>query len=168
MSVALLPGRFQPFHRGHVAIAQAVVTDGHELIVMIGSAQEEVTWENPFSASERREMVSAGLAAANLEPKAIVAVEDVNDNNRWVSHSIAQLPPFDYVYSANSLVQRLFREADYSVTAVQLQNRQVWEGAAIRQALAVDEAWEAALQPEIVVLVRRFGGPERLRKLAPE
>jgi len=48
MSVALLPGRFQPFHRGHVAIAQAVVTDGHELIVMIGSAQEEVTWENPF------------------------------------------------------------------------------------------------------------------------
>ncbi|MEC9254132.1 MAG: nicotinate-nucleotide adenylyltransferase, partial [Candidatus Thermoplasmatota archaeon] len=121
-----------------------------------------------FSASERREMVSVGLATANLEPKAIVAVEDVNDYNRWVSHSIAQLPPFDYVYSANSLVLRLFREADYSVTAVQLQNRQVWEGAAIRQALAVDEAWEAALQPEIVMLVRRFGGPERLRELAPE
>ncbi|HIH79530.1 MAG: nicotinamide-nucleotide adenylyltransferase [Candidatus Poseidoniia archaeon] len=168
MSVALLPGRFQPFHRGHVAIAQTVVTDGHELIVMIGSAQEEVTWENPFSASERREMVSAGLTAANLETKAIVAIGDVNDNSRWVSHTIAQLPPFDYVYSANSLVQRLFREADYSVSTVELQNRQVWEGAAIRQALAADEAWETALQPEIVALVRRFGGPERLRKLAPK
>ena len=28
MSVALLPGRFQPFHRGHVAIVQAAVADG--------------------------------------------------------------------------------------------------------------------------------------------
>ncbi|MEC8878030.1 MAG: adenylyltransferase/cytidyltransferase family protein, partial [Candidatus Thermoplasmatota archaeon] len=86
MSVALLPGRFQPFHRGHVAIAQAIVTDGHELIVMIGSAQEEVTWENPFSASERREMVSAGLTEANLETTEIVEIEYVNDNSRWVSH----------------------------------------------------------------------------------
>ena len=168
MSVALLPGRFQPFHRGHVVIAQAVVADGHELLVIIGSAQEAVTWENPFSAGERREMVSAGLAVANLEPKAIVTVEDVNDDDRWVAHTIAQLPPFDCVYSANSLVQRLFREAGYSVTAVELQNRQAWEGAAIRQALAAGEAWEAALQPEVAALVRRYGGPERLRSLAPK
>ena len=168
MSLALLPGRFQPFHRGHVAIAQAVVADGHELLVMIGSAQEAVTWENPFSAGERREMVSAGLAVANLEPKAIVTVEDVNDDDRWVAHTIAQLPPFDCVYSANSLVQRLFREAGYPVTVVELQNRQAWEGAAIRQALAAGEVWEAALQPEVAALVRRYGGPERLRSLAPK
>ena len=168
MSVALLPGRFQPFHRGHVAIVQAAVADGHELLVMIGSAQEAVTWENPFSAGERREMVSAGLAAASIEPRAVVAVEDVNDDGRWVAHTIAQLPPFDCVYSANSLVQRLFREAGYPVTAMELQNRQVWEGAAIRQALAAGEAWEAALQPEVAALVRRYGGPERLRSLAPE
>ena len=168
MSVALLPGRFQPFHRGHVAIVQAAVTDGHELLVMIGSAQEAVTWENPFSAGERREMVSAGLATASIEPRAVVAVKDINDDGRWVAHTITQLPHFDCVYSANSLVKRLFREAGYPVTAMELQNRQVWEGAAIRQALAAGEAWEAALQPEVAALVRRYGGPERLRSLAPK
>lgn len=62
MSVALLPGRFQPFHRGHLAIAQTAVADGHELLVMIGSAQEAATWENPFSAGERREMIATGMA----------------------------------------------------------------------------------------------------------
>ena len=168
MSVALLPGRFQPFHRGHVAIAQAVVADGHELLVMIGSAQEVVTWENPFSAGERREMVSAGLAAASIEPRAVVAVEDINDDGRWVAHVIAWLGPFDCVYSANTLVQRLSHEAGYPVTAVELQNRQSWEGAAIRQALAAAGEWEAALQPEVAALVHRYGGPERLRSLAPK
>ena len=168
MSIALLPGRFQPFHRGHVTIARAAIDAGHELLMMIGSAQEAVTWENPFSAGERHEMVVAGLAAVGIEPKAILAVEDVNDDGRWVAHTITQLPHFDCVYSANSLVKRLFREAGYPVTAVELQNRQAWEGAAIRQALAAGEAWEAALQPEVAALVRRYGGPERLRSLAPE
>ncbi|MAH17267.1 MAG: nicotinate-nucleotide adenylyltransferase [Euryarchaeota archaeon] len=167
MSVALLPGRFQPFHRGHVAIAQAAVADGHELLVMIGSAQEAGTWENPFSADERREMVAAGMAAAGLAPRAIMAVEDLNDYDRWVAHVVARLGPFDCVYSANTLVQRLFGAAGYPVIAPELQNRRAWEGAAIRQALAAAGAWEAALQPEVAALVRGYGGPERLRALAP-
>lgn len=167
MSVALLPGRFQPFHRGHVAIAQEAVADGHELLVMIGSAQEAATWENPFSAGERREMVATGMAAAGLAPRTIVAVADINDYDRWVAHVIARLGPFDCVYSANALVQRLFSAAGYPVTAPELQNRRAWEGAAIRRALAGAGDWEAALQPEVAALVQRYGGPERLRALAP-
>ena len=167
MSVALLPGRFQPFHRGHLAIAQAAVADSHELLVMIGSAQEAVTWENPFSAGERHAMVVAGMTAAGLSPRAIVAVEDLNDYDRWVAHVVAQLGQFDCVYSANALVQRLFGAAGYPVIAPELQNRQAWKGAAIRQALAVAGAWETALQPEVAALVQRYGGPERLRSLAP-
>ena len=167
MSVALLPGRFQPFHRGHLAIAQTAVTDGHELLVMIGSAQESATWENPFSAGERREMVATGMAAAGLAPRAIVAVADLNDYDRWVAHVVARLGPFDCVYSANALVQRLFGAAGYRVIAPELQNRREWEGSAIRQALAAAGAWETALQPEVAALVQRYGGPERLRSLAP-
>ena len=167
MSVALLPGRFQPFHRGHLAIAQTAVTDGHELLVMIGSAQESVTWENPFSAGERREMVATGMAAAGLAPQAIVAVADLNDYDRWVAHVVARLGPFDCVYSANALVQQLFGAAGYHIVAPELQNRQEWEGGAIRQALAAAGAWETALQPEVAALVLRYGGPERLRSLAP-
>ena len=167
MSVALLPGRFQPFHRGHLAIAQTAVADGHGLLVMIGSAQESVTWENPFSAGERREMVATGMAAAGLAPQAIVAVADLNDYDRWVAHVVAQLGAFDCVYSANALVQRLFGAAGYHIVAPELQNRQEWEGGAIRQALAAAGAWETALQPEVAALVLRYGGPERLRSLAP-
>ncbi len=179
MSVALLPGRFQPFHRGHLAIAQTAVADGHELLVMIGSAQEAATWENPFSAGERREMVATGMAAAGLAPRAIVAVADLNDYDRWVAHVVARLGPFDCVYSAvigggllgleaaNALVQRLFGAAGYRVIAPELQNRREWEGGSIRQALAAAGAWETALQPEVAALVQRYGGPERLRSLAP-
>ena len=80
----------------------------------------------------------------------------------------SQLGPFDCVYSANVLVQRLFGAAGYPVTAPELQNRRAWEGAAIRRALAGGGDWEAALQPEVAALVQRYGGPERLRALARE
>jgi len=42
------------------------------------------------------------------------------------------------------------------------------QDAAIRQALAAAGEWEAALQPEVAALVHRYGGPERLRSLAPK
>ena len=43
MKKALILGRFQPLHRGHLSLFEAVIDDGYELLVGIGSSIEKRT-----------------------------------------------------------------------------------------------------------------------------
>ena len=45
---ALFIGRFQPFHNGHLNVIKTLLENHKEVVVVIGSAQEENTAENPF------------------------------------------------------------------------------------------------------------------------
>ncbi|HDH28034.1 MAG TPA: nicotinamide-nucleotide adenylyltransferase, partial [Euryarchaeota archaeon] len=50
---ALLIGRFQPFHKGHLAVIKKILSEADELIIVVGSSQHRGAVENPFSADER-------------------------------------------------------------------------------------------------------------------
>ena len=54
---ALLIGRFQPFHKGHLAVIKKILGEADELIIVVGSSQHRDVVENPFSAEERVEMI---------------------------------------------------------------------------------------------------------------
>ena len=45
-------------------------------------------------------------------------------------------------------------------------NREVWEGAAIRQAMTEGDEWEEAIPPQIVDMIRDLNVIERLKNLA--
>ena len=49
---AFFIGRFQPFHRGHLAMVRRILETNDEIIVGIGSAQYSHTGEN--RSEERR------------------------------------------------------------------------------------------------------------------
>lgn len=51
----IYPGRFQPFHLGHLEVLKWGLNKVDELIVLVGSAQESHTLTNPFTAGERIE-----------------------------------------------------------------------------------------------------------------
>ena len=51
-------GRFQPYHLGHQAVLESISEEMDEIVVVIGSAQESHTIDNPFTAGERMEMIS--------------------------------------------------------------------------------------------------------------
>ena len=46
--VGLYVGRFQPFHNGHLSIVKEGLAHCARLILVIGSAQESGTEQNPF------------------------------------------------------------------------------------------------------------------------
>lgn len=48
-------GRFQPVHRGHEALIDAALWNSDHALVVIGSAQENGTARNPFTAQEREQ-----------------------------------------------------------------------------------------------------------------
>jgi nicotinamide mononucleotide adenylyltransferase len=45
-------------------------------------------------------------------------------------------------------------------------NREVWEGAAIRQAMTEGDEWEGAIPPQIVDMIYHLNVIERLKNLA--
>ena len=158
-------GRFQPFHLGHLRLIEAVKEDNLELMICIGSAQKGRTKDNPFTTEERKIMVEAVVSRLDCKYQ-IYEIPDVNNNDLYVSHLETFVPEFDTVYSGNSLVLKLFKAAGYRTVMPEMVNREVWEGAAIRQAMTEDDEWETAVPLQIVDIIRDLNGIEKLQNLA--
>ena len=165
MKKGLILGRFQPFHLGHLRLIEAVNDDNLEPIICIGSAQEGRTKDNPFTTEERRIMVEAVVSRLDCEYQ-IYEIPDVNNNDLYVSHLETFVPDFDTVYSGNSLVLKLFKATGYRIVMPEMVNRDVWEGAAIRQAMMVGDEWETAVPPQIVDIIHDLNVIEKLQNLA--
>ena len=65
-------GRFQPYHLGHQAVLEKIAEEMDEIVIVIGSAQESHTAENPFTSGERMEMIYAALGKGDLRKRCIV------------------------------------------------------------------------------------------------
>jgi nicotinamide-nucleotide adenylyltransferase len=163
----LFVGRFQPFHRGHLAVVRQVLRERPEadLLLAIGSAEQSFTWENPFTAGERFEMIERALREAGLGRVAIVPVADIQRHAQWVRYLEALLPAFDRVYSHNRLTELLFARAGYRVDRPAYVERRRFEGVRIRRALARGRAWRAAVPPAVARYLVAIDAPARLRLL---
>jgi nicotinamide-nucleotide adenylyltransferase len=165
MKKGLILGRFQPFHFGHLKLIESIVNDKVLPLICIGSAQYSHTVDNPFTVKERKEMIMAVLQSLNCEYE-IFEIPDINNYDLYVSHLETFVPIFDQIYSGNPIVQRLFDEAGYKVVKLQMFNREVWEGSAIRLAMREGGDWESAVPNQIVEIIQRIAGTERLKTLS--
>ena len=165
MKKALILGRFQPLHLGHLNVIHEVMKEGLLPIIGIGSSQEGNTANNPFTSKERMEMVRTIMDGLDKAYE-IYNIPDINDNDKYVTHLETFIPEFDYIYSGNPLVQRLFKEAGHHVVSPEFVNREVWEGSSIRQAMTEGDDWEQAVPPQIVDKIHTLNGTERLKRLS--
>lgn len=162
----LLIGRFQPFHKGHVYVVKEILKDVDEIIIVIGSAQLSHGLENPFTAGERLMMVSKGLEENGVRRHYIIPIPDVNNNSLWVSHVRSHTPPFDRVYSGNTLVKRLFKEVGIEVETPPMFNREEYSGTAIRRRMLEGKKWEHLVPSGVIEVIKEVRGVERIRDLA--
>ncbi|HZY92527.1 MAG TPA: nicotinamide-nucleotide adenylyltransferase [Thermoplasmata archaeon] len=167
MGRGLLVGRFQPFHLGHLAVVTGLRTQrpGDPLLLGIGSAQLSYTWQNPFTAGERAEMIERALREAGVGECPTLPVVDIDRHSLWVAHLETLLPPFDRVYTNNPLTRLLFERAGYTVESPPLVNRTAFEGERIRTQMASNEEWATAVPPAVAAYLREIGGEARLRLL---
>ncbi len=163
----LLVGRFQPFHRGHLAVVRELRTarPAAPLLIGIGSAEESYTWKNPFTAGERFEMIVRALDEAEIGGVEVVPIADIRRHALWVAYLEALLPSFDRVYTNNPLTRVLFERAGYNVESPTLVDRRRFEGKRIRARLAVGRGWQELLPPAVARYLATISAPERLRLL---
>ena len=165
MKKGLILGRFQPFHYGHLELIKSIIENEIEPLICIGSAQYSHTDENPFTVEERKKMIDTIMENINCE-YSIFEIPDINNYDLYVSHLEKFVPDFDYVYSGNPIVQKLFGNAGYDIIKLKMINREVWKGSAIRQAMKEDDDWESAVPSQIVEIIHNINGTERLKILS--
>lgn len=83
-SAAVVIGRFQPVHNGHLALLREALACAPRVIVLLGSAHQARSPRHPFSWTERAEMLSLALTPAERERVDVVPLRDLYDETRWV------------------------------------------------------------------------------------
>ena len=56
-------GRFQPLHQGHLRTIGQALELAAKLIIIVGSARQSRSYENPWSFAEREQLIRACLPA---------------------------------------------------------------------------------------------------------
>ena len=87
--VAVVIGRFQPFHNGHLALLQRGLAIAPRCVVVLGSAHQARTPKNPFTVDERAEMIRLALPEADRARIHFLPQRDCYDDRRW-QHQVHQ------------------------------------------------------------------------------
>lgn len=83
--VAVVIGRFQPFHQAHAGLLQLALASAPKVVVVLGSAFHARSAKNPFTWQERQAMIQSTLSAEDAARVSFVAVRDYYDDNCWAS-----------------------------------------------------------------------------------
>lgn len=160
-------GRFQPVHKGHVALLQRALEDCQEVVVGIGSATARTSLRNPFSAAERRQMIGACFPAEVASGRLrIVDVPDLNNPPKWVEHVLAITGPIDRVFGNDDDTLGLFEVANLPIQRPGLVDRERFQANHIRVQLAEDDpSWRKAVPLAVAALLEQWGAGRRLRGL---
>ncbi len=163
---ALYLGRFNPPHIGHQKVLEYILDqqDIDEIIVLIGSGEKAYSLKNPFTGGERVEMMTKLVQSSfDLSKFYIIAIPDINRNTIWPAHVIDLVPPFDVIYTNNSLVQQLFQNlSNKQVRETPLIERDKYSGKIIRNNIVNGKKWKHLVPSEVYSLIKKYGGVERI------
>ncbi|WP_338604766.1 nicotinamide-nucleotide adenylyltransferase [Sulfolobus tengchongensis] len=163
----LYPGRFQPFHLGHLNVVKWSLERVDELIILVGSAQESHTVSNPFTAGERIEMIRNALRESGIDLSRIyiIPVPDILMNNVWAYHVSTYTPKFEVVFARNPLVIRIFKEAGYKVEIPPPFDREKFNSTYIRRLIILNDNWSELVPKAVHKYILEIRGDQRLKEI---
>lgn len=109
MSAIIFPGRFQPFHNGHLMVVQGMMKISDNVIIVICDGKGGGA-DDPFTVDQRREMISSALLSADILDATIAVVKDAESDESWAHHVLdaAGNPADAVVWSGNENVRKIF------------------------------------------------------------
>lgn len=78
-------GRFQPFHIGHQAVIERALTMANEVVVMVGSAGKPRSSKNPWTFSERAEVILKSNPEAVGRINVVPLYDKTYNDPAWVA-----------------------------------------------------------------------------------
>ena len=135
-----------------------------EVIVCVAASQLSYTISNPFSSGERIEMILRSIK--ELRDKVIVLTSpNTESNSFWVENIIDTFPPFEKVYTNNTLVRLLWEKRGYKVSEVKFYQKEEFNGTLIRKLISLDKEWGNLVPVEIRNYIKEIGGDKRIKEI---
>jgi nicotinamide-nucleotide adenylyltransferase len=174
--LAHVHGRFQPFHREHLAYAAWAADGAEELIVGVTNAEpahvrpETADGErddpkhNPFEYHERHRMIRAAIDAAAFECPVRIMPFPINRPELWTHYA-----PSDAVHYVNVLEEwhrvKVRRLDEHGRAVVTKEGTRTVSGTDIRERMAADDPWRKLVPAGVAEVIEAIDGVERVREL---
>jgi bifunctional NMN adenylyltransferase/nudix hydrolase len=176
--VAVLIGRFQPFHRGHLHLLETALDRADHVLILLGSHRCAPDTRNPWSSEEREEMIRASLPESLQERVEFLPLRDhLYSDNLWLAEVQQKVTSTTREGDRVLLVgHRKDRSSYYLELFPQWEREDVpmrgdIHSTAIREAFfsgAAEEIWAADLPPAVQTLLTAYRSTGRYRWLAEE
>ena len=161
----LLIGRFQPFHLGHLDAVLFGLSRAENLFICIGSSNKSNERKNPFSAEERREMITLSIEPSITDRIKIFDIPDVGDHEKWTFEIDKTVPKYDVVFTNDEFTRTLFEKREISVISVILKDREKFSGTNIRNLITEDKNWRDLVPQGTRNVLDSINAKERLKNL---
>jgi nicotinamide-nucleotide adenylyltransferase len=161
----LLIGRFQPFHLGHLDAVLFGLSRVENLFICIGSSNKSNERKNPFSAEERREMITLSIEPSITDRIKIFDIPDVGDHEKWTFEIDKTVPKYDVVFTNDEFTKTLFEKRKISVISVVLKDREKFSGTNIRNLITEDKNWRDLVPQGTRNVLDIINAKERLKNL---
>ncbi|MEO0918080.1 MAG: NUDIX domain-containing protein [Pseudomonadota bacterium] len=88
VTVSVIIGRFQPFHKGHMKLFTSAQSTSDQTLVLIGSAFRPRTEKNAFKWSERATFIQQAVKAAGINQPitCLPLVDTLYDDRTWAGN----------------------------------------------------------------------------------
>ena len=161
----LLIGRFQPFHLGHLDAVLFGLSRVENLFICIGSSNKSNERKNPFSAEERREMITLSIEPSITDRIKIFDIPDVGDHEKWTFEIDKIVPKYDVIFTNDEFTKTLFEKRKISVISVVLKDREKFSGTNIRNLITEDKNWRDLVPQGTRNVLDIINAKERLKNL---
>lgn len=167
---ALLVGRFQPFHYGHLHAVKHILKQVDEIVIGIGSAQYANSSRNPLSADERYEMIVRALRAEGvaLSRISIVPIPDIEgEGQHWGELVLERIPRVDLAFSNDPETVKDLSSVGIEVEPIPFLRREVYAARKIRELmLEGNEDWRELVPKSVASFLDEIDMEDRVRDMA--
>ena len=180
--LGMVHGRFQPFHRGHLAYLLGAAAQCDELYIGITNPDparvlpdpldpvRHLPAANPFTYAERQLMAKAAAVEIGLDLARVHVIPfPVNEPELWPAYVPAGVTHFIRLFSEWGRGKReRLEEAGYTVRVLDEGADKDVSGADVRAALAAGDgaAWRALVPPGVARVLQQIGAEERVAGVA--
>ncbi|MDK2384024.1 MAG: nicotinamide-nucleotide adenylyltransferase [Candidatus Korarchaeota archaeon] len=166
---ALVVGRFQPLHYGHLHVFRYALSKADELVIAIGSSQFCCVPRNPLSVDERMEMLVRALRREGF-PLADIMLSSVPDTESpeedWGLLVLDRVPRVDIAFSNDPETIRDLKRVGLEVENIPFLKRDLYAATKIRELmLKGDPSWKELVPPSVLEFLLEIDMEKRVREI---